>query len=176
MVAEKASKRGGYREADQHEKAYQVQNGVFMFGKSSSRKEGSKRSKHGARWTREVGLGFKTPKEAKAGTYVDKKCPFTGSVSIRGRILKGIVLSTKMNRTVIIRRDYLHWVSKYSRFEKRHKNLAAHCSPAFPQVKEGDIVTVGQCRPLSKTVRFNVLQHEPSINQALSIKKQFRVF
>lgn len=136
----------------------------------------SSHAPQGARWTREVGLGFKTPKEAKAGTYVDKKCPFTGSVSIRGRILKGIVLSTKMNRTIIIRRDYLHWVSKYSRFEKRHKNLAAHCSPAFPQVKEGDIVTVGQCRPLSKTVRFNVLQHEPSINQALSIKKQFRVF
>ena len=67
----------------------------------------------GFRWTKEVGLGFKTPKEAKAGTYIDKKCPFTGNVSIRGRILKGIVLSTKMSRTLIIRRDYLHWVSKY---------------------------------------------------------------
>lgn len=49
------------------------------------------------------------------GTYVDKKCPFTGNVSIRGRILKGIVVSTKMTRTLIIRRDYLHWVSKYKR-------------------------------------------------------------
>lgn len=61
-------------------------------------------------------------------------------------------------------------------FEKRHKNLAAHCSPAFQQIKEGDIVTVGQCRPLSKTVRFNVLAHEPAINAALNVKKQFRVF
>ena len=61
-------------------------------------------------------------------------------------------------------------------FEKRHKNLAAHWSPAFPQINEGDIVTVGQCRPLSKTVRFNVLAHEPAINQALNVKKQFRVF
>jgi len=33
------------------------------------------------------------------------------------------------------------------------KNLAAHVSPAF-RVEEGDQVTVGQCRPLSKTVRF----------------------
>lgn len=180
----------------------------------------------GFRWTKEVGLGFKTPKEAKVGTYVDKKCPFTGNVAIRGRILKGIVVSTKMTRTLIIRRDYLHWISKYKRcvpracmaavclwvssgrvilpacaannnwrvyaradlmtllhptqrtysFEKRHKNLAAHCSPAFPQIKEGDIVTVGQCRPLSKTVRFNVLQHEPAVNAALNVKKQFRVF
>ena len=36
-------------------------------------------------------------------------------------------------------------VSQYfNSFEKRHKNLAAHVSPAFGLVKEGDIVTVGQ--------------------------------
>jgi small subunit ribosomal protein S11e len=58
-----------------------------------------------------------------------------------------------MHRTLIIRREYLHYVPKYDRYEKRHKNLAAHVSPAF-RVEEGDQVTVGQCRPLSKTVRF----------------------
>lgn len=47
----------------------------------------------------------------------------------------------------------LHYVPKYNRYEKRHKNLAAHCSPAF-RVEVGDNVTVGQCRPLSKTVRY----------------------
>ena len=40
------------------------------------------------RFVKNVGLGFKTPKLAKEGNYVDKKCPFTGDVSIRGRILK----------------------------------------------------------------------------------------
>ena len=44
----------------------------------------------------------------------DKKCPFTGEVSIRGRILTGRVVSTKMTRTIIIRRDYLHYIPKYS--------------------------------------------------------------
>jgi hypothetical protein len=44
----------------------------------------------------------------------DKKCPFTGDVSIRGRILTGRVISTKMTRTLIIRRDYLHYIPKYS--------------------------------------------------------------
>lgn len=53
------------------------------------------------------------------------------------------MISTKMKRTIIIRRDYLHYVKKYNRFEKRHRNLAAHCSPAFPRIKEGDVVTVG---------------------------------
>jgi small subunit ribosomal protein S11e len=33
-------------------------------------------------------VGFKTPAEAIEGSYVDKKCPFTSDVSIRGRILK----------------------------------------------------------------------------------------
>jgi hypothetical protein len=35
----------------------------------------------GSRWTKDIGLGFKTPKEARTGTYVDKKCPFTGRLS-----------------------------------------------------------------------------------------------
>ncbi|CAE6423579.1 unnamed protein product [Rhizoctonia solani] len=109
------------------------------------------------RWYKDVGLGFKTPSEAINGTYIDKKCPFTGDVSIRGRILTGRVVSTKMTRTIIIRRDYLHYIPKYNRYEKRHKNLAAHASPAF-RIELGDTVTVGQCRPLSKTVRFNVLR------------------
>jgi small subunit ribosomal protein S11e len=33
-------------------------------------------------------IGFKTPTEAIEGSYVDKKCPFTSDVSIRGRIFK----------------------------------------------------------------------------------------
>ena len=110
------------------------------------------------------------------GTYIDKKCPFTGNVSIRGRILKGIVKSTKMTRTIIVKRDYLRFISKYKRYEKRHKHIAAHCSPAF-RVKDGDVVTVGQCRPLSKTVRFNVLKVESATEAgAIKAKKTFRVF
>ena len=44
----------------------------------------------------------------------DKKCPFTGNVSIRGRILTGKVVSTKMTRTLVIRRDHLHYIPEYS--------------------------------------------------------------
>jgi small subunit ribosomal protein S11e len=78
-------------------------------------------------------------------------------VSIRGRILSGKVVSTKMTRTIVIRREYLHFVPKYNRYERRHTNTSVHCSPCF-RVDVGDDVIVGQCRPLSKTVRFNVLK------------------
>jgi small subunit ribosomal protein S11e len=66
-----------------------------------------------------------------------------------------------MNRTIVIRRDYLHYIEKYNRFEKRHRNVPVHISPAF-RVKEGDIVTVGQCRKVAKTVQFNVLKVQPN--------------
>ncbi|MCE3049384.1 30S ribosomal protein S11, chloroplastic [Datura stramonium] len=95
------------------------------------------------------------------GTYIDKKYPFTGNVSIRGRIIAGTCHSAKMNRTIIVRRNYLHYVKKYQRYEKRHSNIPAHISPCF-RVKEGDHVIIGQCRPLSKTVRFNVLKVIPA--------------
>lgn len=76
-----------------------------------------------------------------------------------------------MHRTIIIRRDYLHYIPKYNRYEKRHKNVAAHVSPAF-RVQEGDTVVVGQCRPISKTVRFNVLR----ISATAAKSKQFSKF
>ena len=120
-------------------------------------------------------LGFKTPQSAIEGNYVDHKCPFTSNVSIRGRIFKGVVLSTKMNRTVVLRRDYLHYIKKYNRFEKRHHNLPAHISPAFPRVRIGDIVTVGQCRPLAKTVRFNVIRVEKKRVEG-NVRKTFVMF
>merc|ERR1711934_304427 len=118
----------------------------------------SRNSRKGARYVKSVGLGYKTPKAAIEGKYIDKKCPFTGNVSIRGKILKGIVKSAgKMTNTVTVRRDYLHFITKYNRYEKRHKMVTDHCSPAFDP-RMGDEVTLGQCRPIAKTVMFNVVK------------------
>merc|ERR1711953_1197877 len=124
------------------------------------------------RYTRTVGLGFKMPAEAREGNYIDKKCPFVGKVSIRGRILTGVITKLKMNKTAVIRRDYLHYVKKYNRFEKRHKNVSVHLSPCFRDVKIGDVATVGECRPLSKTVKFNTLK----VSKSAGNKKSFSKF
>jgi len=140
-------------DAAQTERAFQKQPQIFV-GKTQ-RLQASK-AKGKLRYYKSIGLGYRTPRTAVEGIYIDKKCPFTGSVSIRGRILRGVCVSNKMTRTIIVRRDYLHWVKKYNRYEKRHRNIPAHCSPAF-LVKVGDPVTIGECRPLSKTVRFNVI-------------------
>uniref|UniRef100_A0A182PW39 Small ribosomal subunit protein uS17 n=1 Tax=Anopheles epiroticus TaxID=199890 RepID=A0A182PW39_9DIPT len=152
--------------ADQQNiRAFQKQLGINLNRKNVSKKKGM-------RMHRSIGLGFKTPKEAISGTYIDKKCPFTGHVSIRGRILTGVVRKMKMHRTIVIRRDYLHFIRKYDRFEKRHRNMSVHLSPCFRDVEAGDIVTVGECRPLSKTVRFNVLK----VSKMAGSKKKFSKF
>merc|ERR1712032_1565420 len=72
---------------DQHEKAFQKQPKVALITTSKVNKNKARPGKAATRFHKSVGLGFKTPKEAIEGTYVDKKCPFTGDVSIRGRIL-----------------------------------------------------------------------------------------
>ncbi|KAL0847486.1 hypothetical protein Bca101_020732 [Brassica carinata] len=155
--------------AEQTEKAFLKQPKVFLSSKISGK--GKRPGKGGNRFVKNIGLGFKTPREASQGTYIDSKCPFTGTVSIRGRILAGTCHSAKMQRTIIVRRNYLHFVKKYQRYEKRHSNIPAHVSPCF-RVKEGDHVIIGQCRPLSKTVRFNVLKVIPAGASAFS-KKAF---
>ncbi|CAL5400485.1 unnamed protein product [Camellia sinensis] len=156
--------------AEQTEKAFLKQPKVFLCSKKTGK--GKRPGKGGNRFSKNVGLGFKTPREAIDGTYIDKKCPFTGNVSIRGRILAGTCHSAKMMRTIIVRRNYLHFVKKYQRYEKRHSNIPAHISPCF-RVKEGDHVTIGQCRPLSKTVRFNVLKVIPAGSSGGGGKKAF---
>eukprot|EP00729_Bicosta_minor_P011847 gene11847-4080_t len=142
--------------SQQTERCYQKQPTIF---ENKKRVLGARRvNRSELRFTRNVGLGFKAPQHAREGTFVDKKCPFTGNVSIRGRILTGTIATMKMTNTITIRREYLQFHKKYNRYEKRHKKISAHMSPAFLDVKLGDIATVGQCRPLSKTVRFNVLK------------------
>ena len=140
-----------HREADQTEKAYQKQDAVFLGRKRTL----AKKSKKGLRYVRNVGLGFKTPKLALEGSYVDKKCPFTGNVSIRGRILKGMVISTKMTRTVVIRRDYLNWCGKYRTAPASLLFHSSHRSPLCTQaVSRRDIRTCrSTSRPASRTSR-----------------------
>ncbi|XP_071064218.1 small ribosomal subunit protein uS17-like [Dasypus novemcinctus] len=81
-------------------------------------------------------------------------------------------MKMKMPRTIVLCRDYLPYIRKYNRFEKRRKDMSVHLCPCFRDVQIGDIVTVGECRPLSKTVRFSVLK----VAQAASTKKQFQKF
>jgi len=87
----------------------------------------------------------------------DVNCPFHGKLSVRGRVIEGIVVSDKMDKTVIVRRDYMHYVPKYMRYERRHSRIPAHNPPCI-DAKTGDKVKIMECRPISKTVSFVVVE------------------
>jgi len=90
-------------------------------------------------------------------TCDDPNCPFHGSLRVRGRILEGTVVSAKMDKTVIVRRDYLKYVPKYKRYERRHSHIPAYNPPCIRST-ENDRIKMAECRPMSKTVSFVVVE------------------
>ncbi len=101
------------------------------------------------------GLSLKKPRK----TCDDPNCPFHGKLSIRGRVLEGTVISSKMEKTAVVRRDYLHYLPKFKRYERRHGHMAAHNPPCI-DAKEGDWVKIAECRPVSKTVSFTIVEKQ----------------
>ena len=102
---------------------------------------------------RDIGYDVKKPEKE----CDDPRCPFHGTLPIRGKILKGNVVSSKMSQTVVVERNYLHFLPKYERYERRRSRIAAH-NPVCINVKKGDRVKIAECRPLSKTKHFVVIE------------------
>ena len=102
---------------------------------------------------RSIGIDISPPKTK----CEDELCPFHGTLPVRGRVFEGIVVSGKMADTVVVRKEYLYYVKKYMRYERRGKHLHAHNPPCI-SAKEGDTVRIAECRPLSKTVSFVVVE------------------
>lgn len=135
------------------EKAYPKQPQVRMNPYSDESKS--------KRFHRDIGLGFRTPDTAITGDYIDKKCPFTGSISVRGRVFKGTVHKMKQEKTIVVVKNYFFYNQKYKRYERRNSKFNVHLSPCFfGLVRMGDTVTCGEVRPLSKTKRFVVIDYK----------------
>ena len=89
----------------------------------------------------------------------DANCPFHGSLRVRGKIITAKVISHRMQKTIVVRKDFLFYVHKFKRYERRHTTISSHNPPCI-DAREGDIVTIMECRPLSKTVAFTVISKE----------------
>jgi len=87
----------------------------------------------------------------------DANCPFHGTLPVRGQVITGKVVSDRMNATVVVEREYLHYVKKYNRYEKRRSRYHAHNTPCL-NARVGDQVRIAECRPLSKTKNFVVVE------------------
>ncbi|MDY6777182.1 MAG: 30S ribosomal protein S17 [Candidatus Nanohaloarchaea archaeon] len=102
---------------------------------------------------RDIGLDVAAPE----GTCEDDRCPFHGTLPVRGRIMEGEVESVKMDKTAVVTREYAHHLPKYERYERRNSRISVH-NPACLDIDEGDRVKIAECRPLSKTKKFVIVE------------------
>jgi small subunit ribosomal protein S17 len=101
----------------------------------------------------DIGIDVKAP----AKTCTDRDCPFHGTLPVRGQILEGDIVSTKMQKTAVVKKLYMRKNRKYERLEKRSSKYIVHNPPCM-EVKVGDHVKIMECRPLSKLVSFVIIE------------------
>lgn len=72
------------------------------------------------------------------------------------RVLQGTVVSDKMNKTVtvLVERRVMH--QKYKKYVKMSSKYAAHDEGNV--CKEGDFVSIEECRPISKNKSWKVIE------------------
>jgi small subunit ribosomal protein S17 len=105
---------------------------------------------------RNIGLGIEPPEKV----CTDRKCPYHGRLPVRGSVIDGFVKGTKMMGTIVVQRERRVYDTKYERYKRKTHKYSAHL-PGCMSVKEDQKVTIAECRPLSKTVKFVVVKvHE----------------
>ena len=102
---------------------------------------------------RDIGIDANPPEKE----CHDKNCPWHGNLKVRGQILEGVVISDKMEKTVVVEREYLRYNKKYERYEKRRRRYHVHNPPCI-DAKEGERVRFMETRPISKTVSFVIVE------------------
>ena len=71
------------------------------------------------------------------------------------RVLQGVVVSDKMDKTVVVRVERRVMDPIYKKFIRRSSKYAAHDEKNASKV--GDVVRIRECRPMSKRKRWEVV-------------------
>ncbi len=104
---------------------------------------------------RDIGVDVRAPERECS----DVHCPFHGHLKVRGQIIEGTVVSDRMNNSVVVQKDYLRYIKKYERYEKRRSRILAHNPPCI-SARVGERVKIMECRPISKAKSFVVIEKE----------------
>ena len=104
---------------------------------------------------RDIGIDVKKPEGEWDG---NDNCPFFGSLRVRGQIISGVVSSKGMRDTVVVERQTTRYMKKFERYEKRTRRYPAHVPSCIGELNPGMSVRIMECRPLSKTVKFCVIE------------------
>lgn len=75
------------------------------------------------------------------------------------RVLSGIVVGDSADKTVVVRVERRVRHPVYKKFVRRSKRYAAH--DAGNACKTGDLVRIRECRPISRTKRWEIVPESP---------------
>jgi len=76
---------------------------------------------------RDIGLKIDPPSDV----CHDPKCPFHGTLSVRGAVIDGVVKNAKMKSTVVVERERRVNVPKYERSKRVTHKHSAHSPPCL---------------------------------------------
>jgi small subunit ribosomal protein S17 len=81
----------------------------------------------------------------------------TPRIGTRGRTFVGTVIAANMTKTATIEWGRRRFIPKFERYEKRRTKIKAHNPDSIGAVA-GDKVRIEECRPLSKTKKFIIVE------------------
>ncbi len=103
--------------------------------------------------SRDIGIDVVPPETS----CEDVICPFHGTLSVRGRIIEGVVVRDKMDKSIVVKRELIRYIPKYERYEKRTRTYTAY-NPLCINAVVGEKVKIMECRPISKMKSFVVIE------------------
>ena len=96
----------------------------------------------------------KEKKNIEANVCDDRECWEHGNLKVRGRMFKGYI-TRKFPRRIAIEFERTTYIRKYERYLKKKTRIHARIPRCKEEeVKLGDYVLVGECKPLSKIIHF----------------------
>lgn len=79
------------------------------------------------------------------------------SLSVRGSLFEGKVVSAKNKNTVVIQHESPVYMKKSKRYARSKSTIHAYKSAKL-EIKEGTMVVAAECRPIAKSVSFVVVE------------------
>ena len=103
---------------------------------------------------RSIGIdGIDAPKQVCS----DRNCPYHGGLSIRGKLFDGRVTGSKARKTATLQKDVPVYFAKFKRYARDKSTIHAHV-PGCIDVQNGDNVLAAECRPISKSVSYVIVE------------------
>ena len=76
------------------------------------------------------------------------------------RVMQGVVVSDKMDKTVVVKVERRFKHPLYKKYVSRSKKYTAHDEANVH--KTGDVVSIRECRPISKNKRWEIVTADAS--------------